>query len=614
MLVVALVMTFGLAAASGQAASGRVTAGASTTTASLTGVVRDMQGMAQAGALIEVMAAGLDTPRTAFTDIHGRYTIPNLAPGRYAVQASATLYVSATKAGQLLRPGRWSVVNLTLASMFDTSVWLPAERRRADEPGDDWKWTLRASANRPMLRMVDDSGPVLVSSSATEVNHSDSQVRESFRSGDGGFGRGGAHNILAQNHELGEGSDVLLRLDVGLPTGLLGVAPSTELETGFERRLGFAGASRTVVSYQQHPEIFGSGTVAGLSAFQMASAQQTSFGDTVKVEYGGAIYAVKTVGTAATTAPFVRIMVQPTENWTVGYRMATAEDLQGFDDLNTIERQLPTSVSNGGTPILGHGRHQEVSVRRKLGHGVVQAALYHDSMDHPVVSGGGAIGYLSGSAALSGAALAALTGASGIGRGYLTDGTTDTFQFLGPGYNADGWNVMVSEPIGPAMWAAVEYSSGSALAGSAHGLSQQASRNGLRLASTGVHRSGSLADAGFVSNSNGLQPRSGQAVAFAIKGRIVRSGTGLRASYRWQPTGMVTAIDPYRAFSDQAYLSFSLRQPIHLGRMLPPGLEGMVDVSNLLAEGYQPFLSADGGTLFLAQAPRTIEGGLSLTF
>lgn len=610
----ALAMTFVVAAASGQASSRRLAASASSTTASLTGIVRDMQGIAQAGALVEVMAAGLDTPRTAFTDIHGRYTIPNLAPGKYAVQASATLYVSATKAGQLLRPGHWSVVNLTLASLFDTSVWLPAERRRADEPGDDWKWTLRASANRPMLRMVDDGGPVLVSSSATEVHHSDSQLRESFRSGDGGFGRGGAHNILAQNHELGDGSNVLMRLDVGLPTGLLGVSPSTEFETGFERRLGFAGASRTVISYQQHPEIFGSGTVTGLSAFQMASAQQTSFGDAVKVEYGGAIYAVKTVGTAAMTAPFVRILMQPTENWTIGYRMATAEDLQGFDDLNTIERVLPTAVSNGGTPILAHGRHQEVSMGRKLGRGVVQAALYHDSMDHPVVSGGGAIGYLSGSAALSGPALAALTGASGIGRGYLTDGTTDTFQFLGPGYSADGWNVMVSEPIGPAMWAAVEYSSGSALAGSAPGASQSVNRGGLRMASAGGHRSAALTNADFVGSGSGLQAVNGQAIAFAVKGRIVRSGTGVRASYRWQPTGMVTAIDPYRAFSDQAYLSISLRQPIHMGRILPPGLEGMIDVSNLLAEGYQPFLSADGGTLFLAQAPRTIEGGLSLTF
>jgi hypothetical protein len=37
-------------------------------------------------------------------------------------------------------------------------------------------------------------------------------------------------------------------------------------------------------------------------------------------------------------------------------------------------------------------------------------------------------------------------------------------------------------------------------------------------------------------------------------------------------------------------------------------------VTNLLAQGYQPFLSADGHTLFLAQSPRTIQAGLSFTF
>jgi hypothetical protein len=123
------------------------------TAAAVTGVVRDVQGVAQAGALVQVMTAGLDVPRTTFTDIHGRYSIANLNPGKYAVQASAALFVSTSKDNLQLHPGKWSVVNLTLATLFDTSAWLPAERRKSDEPGDEWKWTLRSSANRPMLRM-----------------------------------------------------------------------------------------------------------------------------------------------------------------------------------------------------------------------------------------------------------------------------------------------------------------------------------------------------------------------------------------------------------------------------------------------------------------------------
>jgi hypothetical protein len=95
---------------------------------------------------------------------------------------------------------------------------------------------------------------------------------------------------------------------------------------------------------------------------------------------------------------------------------------------------------------------------------------------------------------------------------------------------------------------------------------------------------------------------------------VLRSGTAVRAAYRWQPTRLVTAVDPYAPFSDQAFLSCYLRQSLRLGRLLPPGLEATVDVTNLLAQGYRPFLSADGQTLFLAQSPRMLQAGLAFTF
>jgi hypothetical protein len=86
----------------------------------------------------------------------------------------------------------------------------------------------------------------------------------------------------------------------------------------------------------------------------------------------------------------------------------------------------------------------------------------------------------------------------------------------------------------------------------------------------------------------------------------------VRAAYRWQPRQLVTAVDPYE--EDQGYLSLYVRQAVRWGDRLPPGLEATVDVTNLLAQGYLPFLSSDGRMLFLAQSPRAIQGGLSFTF
>jgi hypothetical protein len=39
-----------------------------------------------------------------------------------------------------------------------------------------------------------------------------------------------------------------------------------------------------------------------------------------------------------------------------------------------------------------------------------------------------------------------------------------------------------------------------------------------------------------------------------------------------------------------------------------------VDVRNLLAQGYVPMWTPDGGTLYLVQSPRTLRGGLAFNF
>ena len=238
--------------------------------AAVSGVVRDAQGVAQMGALVQVLAADSVTIATAFTDTHGRYAIVNLNPGTYLVRASATLLVPATRANLQLRTGTVTVVNLTLAALFDTTSWLPAERRRAGEPDDDWKWTLRSSANRPILRIMDNGALIEVSTSASESSSAQrTQARTTVVSGDGEFGAGGVHNILAIHRLLDDGSDMIVRADIGSigSTRVPAYAPSQEFEAGYEQRQGFSGAARTVVSYKAHPELVAAGSTLGVQSF-----------------------------------------------------------------------------------------------------------------------------------------------------------------------------------------------------------------------------------------------------------------------------------------------------------------------------------------------------------
>lgn len=547
--------------------------------AAISGVVRDAQGVVQMGALVQVLAGDSAMVGTAFTDLHGRYLIAHLVPGKYDVRASAALFVPALRGNLQLRPGARAVVNLTLNTLFEPAAWLPAERRKADEPDDDWKWTLRSAANRPILRLVENGSLVMISSSMTEAPKPVQRARGAVTAGDGGFGSNGLHNVFTLNRVLDDGANVMLRADYGSAGGLFPGGPSTEIAMGYERQLGFAGAARTVVSYQSHPEMIGSGNVAGLEAMQLASAQRMHLGDAVDVEVGSGLYVVRTSGYETAARPFVKVTAHPTAAWTAGYRMATSRDVQSFAGLDSVQQELPVAVMSQGRMQTERGMHQEFSVGRKAGRGMLQVAYYLDSLDRVMVSGGGA---------LTSADIEEVS--QSPSGGILADASTGSFRVLSTGYKTRGLNVTLTEPLTSSMWMAVEYSTGAAL---------------------------TAKDGGAVTLPNvatDMTPQTAQTATLALKGRVIRSGTKVRAAYRWQPTRLVTAVDPYGAFSDQAYLSCYLRQAIKLGNLLPTGLEATVDVTNLLAQGYRPFLSADGHMLFLAQAPRSLQGGLAFTF
>ena len=545
--------------------------------ATLSGVVRDAQGVGQMGALVQLLTANATTIRTAFTDQRGRYTIANLRPGKYMLRASATLFLPVTKANLQLTTGATAVVNLTLAALFDTTSWLPAERRRADEPADDWKWTLRSTASRPILRIVEDGALIEVSSSAEGARKApQTRVRTTVSSGDGEFGAGGVHNILAIHRSMDDGSDAMVRLDMASNRVPSAYAPSQEIDAGYERRSGFDGAARMVVTYMAHPELIGTGSPLGLQAFSINTAQRMSLGEQVQVEAGGNMTAVHTLESTVALHPFLRVTAHPMGAWSLHYRMATDRQMQGFEDASTDGSEVPVALVRNGKLALESGRHQEATAERRVGRGSVEVAYYHDAVKQIEVLGGELTS-------------PARTAANPID-GMLIDPTTGSLKTLANGYTTNGMRVTASTPLLQGLWIAAEYSSGDAL---------QSATGPLAV---------------YPNALEGLKAHGSQTATLALKGRLAGTGTRVRASYRWQPSSLVTAVDPYSLFGDQAFLSCMLRQPIHLRGRFPQGLDATIDVTNLLAQGYRPFLSADGQTLYFAQAPRSIQAGLSLTF
>ena len=109
-------------------------------------------------------------------------------------------------------------------------------------------------------------------------------------------------------------------------------------------------------------------------------------------------------------------------------------------------------------------------------------------------------------------------------------------------------------------------------------------------------------------------PRRAQTYSISLSGTLDGTGTRWRASYRWQPEATVTPVAQFDANAAEPYLNLHLRQPIHLRRDGTGGVEALLDVRNLLAQGYRPYLLSDGSLLVFAQDQRGISGGLAFSF
>jgi hypothetical protein len=200
-------------------------------------------------------------------------------------------------------------------------------------------------------------------------------------------------------------------------------------------------------------------------------------------------------------------------------------------------------------------------------------------MVNPLVQGSG---YISDADALSG--------------DLLVDPVSGVFRTSGNTYAGYGFSAAATVPLTPALAISAALEEGSALEDSYAQSDLAAQERTIEQSLAALH------------------PRLTPAVTVAAQGSLQKTGTYWRTSYRWQATDTVTAVNPYASPAGDAYLSILLRQPIRVGRIFPGGTRAVVDMRNLLAQGYCPFVTPDGSTLFFAQADRSIAGGIAFTF
>jgi hypothetical protein len=173
----------------------------------------------------------------------------------------------------------------------------------------------------------------------------------------------------------------------------------------------------------------------------------------------------------------------------------------------------------------------------------------------------------------------------------LYDATTGALQVAGTDLNSDGVIAELKELLPDDMWVSLKLGTGDSLV-----------------------MDSSSAAMSLDSALSSLRPRRTEMVSVIYGGKLQHAGTQWQASYQWQQAGAVTAVDPFDPNLRNPYLSLYLRQPIRCHGILPNGMEALIDVRNLLAQGYRPFATTDGSVLYFAQASRAVEGGLSFSF
>jgi hypothetical protein len=77
----------------------------------------------------------------------------------------------------------------------------------------------------------------------------------------------------------------------------------------------------------------------------------------------------------------------------------------------------------------------------------------------------------------------------------------------------------------------------------------------------------------------------------------------------------LTPVDLFNSSAGQSdpYLNLFIRQPIP-ANFLAGHMEILMDLRNLLAQGYVPVMGRDGHTLYLVQSARSVRGGVAFSF
>jgi len=527
----------------------------------ISGFVRNNSGIPQMGAVVQILGAANRT-FTVFTDEAGHYTATGLLPGLYTLKVSAPSFLPALREKIGLRPGASLNVNITLSTLLG-AMQLGPVRNLPDD--DDWKWTLRSVANRPILRIFDDPPP------AEKQNH-DFTGSVSFVAGSaaGGYGTGSdmstsftlERSIFSDGHLAFSGN---VAYGEKLPSAVVRARYSHRLQNGSEPTMALSLSRFAPADPNLHD--------AALQALALSAADDFVLGDVLELKFGSELQTIQFLGHLTAFRPYASADFHLSPNTVIEYDYTTSRPdtrtEKGFDSAPAdLSESNPRVSLLNFTPRIESAHHQEVSVSQRMGKTNLQVAMFSDRVANPALTG---VGYV--------------TSSNGS---LLPDLTSGTFSYAGRNLDTNGVRVVLQHKFASDLTATVDYAFGGVL---------DLSRPDVPLPQA----------------QQWISTERRHALAGKLSGTVSRTGTRWIASYRWVNGPALTPVDMFNASPGQSdpYLNLFIRQPIPT---LGGHMEALIDLRNLLAQGYVPVLGQDGQTVYLVDSARSIRGGVAFTF
>jgi hypothetical protein len=315
---------------------------------------------------------------------------------------------------------------------------------------------------------------------------------------------------------------------------------------------------------------------AQLEALALTTSDDVALGDVLELKFGSELQTIQFMGKVTAFRPFGSVAAHLSPDTIVEYRYSSSRpDSRADKGFETAPADLsesdPRVSMTGYNPALERAHHQELAVSHREGNTSMQAAFYSDRLVDPALTGVGEFESSTGDV--------------------LPDVYSGTFSYEGRNLDTRGFRLVLQQKLADDVSATLNYSYGGVL-----------DIDGDKMTLENV-RDHSVT-------------RNRHAIAAKLSGTTPHTKTRWVASYGWTSGRALTSVDMFNASPGQAepFLNVFFRQPVPCTRSLPGHMDIVVEIRNLLAQGYVPVFGQDGRTVYLVQSARAVRGGLAFNF